>query len=159
MLYTVRDGARSLRLEGVKLADSTSKLRGKPRWIEFQLYKTAKGQYVIYRVGESIVYHAAGCKTVDRHELVPADGDTIGGSFVPCYECRPVLTNPESTVYPEVPRHYVLVCNDARGVVNALMKTDENGVEYLTKVARVLLEQAAKKDSGIADAYYTDYIQ
>ena len=67
--YETRDGARRIRFEGVELASSSSEYPGKPRWIEFTLYKTKGGHYVLYRVGRSFVYHTRDCPIVIKNRL------------------------------------------------------------------------------------------
>jgi hypothetical protein len=158
MGYSVKDGVRTLEFDGVHLSTSSSRLPNKPRWVEFSIYRTPKGQYVLSRVGYSIFYHAKECYTVSRNSLSPVDGLTLGPEYIACSVCNPSLLNHEG-VFPETPRHAAWVCSDALGVVSSLMKEDDNGTEYLTHVARRLLIDAAKSDELIYDAFYIDRIE
>lgn len=166
--FSVRDGVQKLEFDGVKLSSSSSQFGRKPRWVEFELYRTTKGHYVVSRIGYSLFYHTSECYTVTRNNLEPVDGLTLPASYIPCVGCRPnrvpdgvVPKTPKNVpegipdeVYPETPRRAGWRCFDAIGVVSSLMKEDENGTEYLTNVARRLLIDAAKLDRDIHDAFY-----
>lgn len=158
MEFSVRDGVRKLEFDGVHLSESSSRLPKKPRWVEFSIYRTPKGQYVLSRVGFSIFYHSRECYTVSRNSLSPVDGLTLSAEYVACTTCQPSRSNEEG-VFPETPRYAAWVCSDALGVVSSLMKEDDNGTEYLTNVARRLLVDASKLDADIADAFYVDRIE
>lgn len=155
--YSVRDGVRSLEFKGILLAESTSRTAGKARWVEFELYRTAK-QYVVSRVGVSVFYHAEDCAIVSRNKLSPVDGSKLSSAYVPCDMCEPKLLDLDG-VYPETPRSSAWTCEDAISVVSSLMKEDRNRTEYLTNVARDLLIQASKFDPSIRDAFYIDRIE
>ena len=140
------------------LANSSSRTQGKARWVEFELYKTPKQQYVLSRIGVSVYYHSGECQTVSRNKLSAVDGQELSGAYVPCSFCSPNLLDLEG-VYPETPRYAAWVCSDAVAVVSSLMKEDNNRTEYLTNVARTLLIEASKLDSEIAEAFYVDRIE
>lgn len=159
MLYTIKDGVKTHVLNAVILGHSSSKnSRVKDRWVEFTIYKTPKGQYVVSRIGMSVVYHAEGCKSISKHGLSAIDGDTLTSANIPCSDCNPKPT-PENKVYPEVSRPFVLVCNSPHGVIKFMHKIDDFGVEYLTNVAKDALEDAADMDEDMYAAYYTNYIE
>lgn len=158
MEFSVRDGVRTLEFDGTKLSESSSRLPNKPRWVEFSIYRTPRGQYVLSRVGYSIFYHAKECFTVSRNSLSPVDGLTLSPDYIACSSCRPSRLNHEG-VFPETPRHAAWVCSDAVGVISSLMKEDDNGTEYLTNVARRLLIDAAELDENIHDTFYIDRIE
>lgn len=156
--FSVKDGVRTLEFDGVKLAQSSSREPKKPRWVEFSIYRTPRGQYVLSRVGISIFYHSKECFTTVRNSLSPIDGLTLAAEYVACSTCRPSRFSEEG-VFPETPRASAWVCSDALGVVSSLMKEDDNGTEYLTNVARRLLIEASKHDDPIARAFYVDRIE
>lgn len=158
MKYEVKDGVRTLVFDGTLLATSSSRETGKPRWIEFDLYRTNKNQYVISRVGVSKVFHDSECFTVSRNKLSPVDGMTLDMDYIPCRRCNPSRSYVDG-VFPETPRHAAWVCTDAIGVVGSLMQDDENGTEYLTNVARRLLQDASQHDPHIDIAFRVDYIE
>lgn len=60
--HEVRDGDRVLEFDGHVVAQSSSRTDGRPRWIEFTLYETSGGKYVLHRVGRTVV-----TGEVDRH--------------------------------------------------------------------------------------------
>lgn len=156
-MHVVQDGSRNLKFEGTLLAHSSSRTKSKPRWIEFSLYRTVKGHYVLSRVGISLVVHHGTCPTVKRNALDPLPSEVLLDGRIPCYDCQPDLEVDE-LVYPETDRKWAQVSDSAQGVVSSLMQTDANGTDYLTEVARTLLVKAADGDSQIADAFYTEYI-
>lgn len=157
MTHTVKDGVRSLEFNGDLLAESSSQSRGKSRWVEFRLYRTESGVYVISRIGLSNLYHADICPVVTRNRLSPVDGAELTSIYQPCPECHPSIIAIEG-VFPETPRPWAQVCQNGAGVVASLMKVDTNGTEYLTNVARRLLEEASLHDDEIKKAYLMEYI-
>jgi len=156
--FSVQDGVRKLEFSGIKLAESSSRYGRKPRWVEFSIYRTPKGQYVLSRVGYSVFYHSKDCDTVSRNRLSAVDGLVLGPEYVPCSTCYPSRLEPEG-VFPETPRPAAWVCSDALGVVSSLMQDDDNGTEYLTNVARRLLIDAAVMDQEIHESFYFDRIE
>lgn len=158
MRYTVRDGVRKLQFDGELLAHSSSREPGRPRWVEFSLYRTLKGTYVIYRVGQSAIFHARDCQTVTRNRLSAVDGAELAREFVPCKTCRPARLDMDG-VYPETPRYYAQTSETAKGIISSLTRFDDNGTAYLTNVARDLLALAAEGDERIADAFYVEEIE
>lgn len=158
MEFLVRDGVRKRPFDGVCLAESSSKGPGKPRWIDFALYKTDGGQYVVARIGDSIYYHDISCETVSRNNLSAVDGLELSGIYIPCEDCTPSRFA-EDGVFPETPRYAAWVCPDAAAVVASLVRRDANKIEYLTNVARRLLSDAAEEDSDIAEAFSMDRIK
>ena len=157
-MYKIKDGLRELTVEGELLSESSSYAPNKPRWIEFKLFKTYSGVYVISRVGFSTLYHDESCKVVSRNHLTPVLAEEIPqGTYSPCPTCEPIWFDP-SGIFPEKPRPHALVCQTAEAVVEYLTKEDANGSSYLTNVARRLLEDASKVDKGIYDTYMTEVI-
>lgn len=158
MRHTVRDGVRKLQFDGEMLAHSSSREPGRPRWVEFTLYRTQRGTYVVHRVGLSLIYHAEHCPVVTRNRLSASDGTELHPEYRPCRDCAPSRVSIEG-VYAETPRHYAQTSETARGVIGSLMRYDDDGVAYLTNVARKLLEAAAERDPDLSDAFYTEYIE
>jgi hypothetical protein len=155
-MYEVKDGTRTLRFEGDKLSFSTSWRQGAIRWIEFTLYKTVSGSYVLSRVGVSMVFHSSVCPLVTRYGLHESSVDDLSPQAVPCPECQPNFSEP--IVYPERARYWTLVSEEADAVLNALYKYDDNGARYLTKVAERVLEQASEIDPEIDAVYRVEFI-
>lgn len=157
MTHIVKDGVRSLEFNGELIAESSSKSRGKPRWVEFKLYRTESEIYVVSRVGVSNLYHTESCEVVTRNRLSAVDELELSPEYTPCRDCRPERISPDG-VFPETPRSWAQVCQTPKGVIASLMKEDHNGTEYLTNVARRLLEEASIYDNEIKKAYLVEYI-
>ncbi len=155
-MYEVRNGSRMLRFEGRKLASSSSKRPGASRWIEFDLYKTEGGKYVLSRVGVSHVFHSSVCPLVGRYGLHEAHSEELSTFAVPCLECKPDSLDP--VIFPETFRYWTLVADEAEAVLEALYKPDDFGARYLTRVAERLLQAAAAQDADLDMLYRFEYI-
>ena len=155
-MYEVRNGNRVLRFEGRHLANSSSKRPGASRWIEFDLYKTEAGSYVLSRVGVSHIYHSMLCPLVDRYGLHEVEESELSVDAVPCEDCNP--DDSEPLVYPELFRYWTLVSEEPDAILDALYKEDQNGARYLTRVAERLLQEAAAQDADIDMIYRFEYI-
>ena len=155
-MISVKDGSRTLQFNGRVLAKSTSKRRGSVRWIEFELFQTDSGSYVLSRVGVSLVFHGAACSLVERYNLQEAPTAELHIEAVPCEECDP--DESIELVFPEKYRHWAQVTDKPEVVLESLYKYDSNGTKYLTSVAERLLQEAAKLDSDIANVYNYEII-
>lgn len=151
--HQVRDGDRILEFTGELLAESTSQRRGNNRWIEFELYRTRAGDYVLARIGCSVVFHAPGCGLVSQYRLKIGE---IHPQATPCENCSPGRN--EDVLYPEKMRYWAQVMKQPSAVLEALYKWDAEGAKYLTHVAQRLLEEAADADPRIAEAYRIEHI-
>lgn len=155
-MYSVRDGDRTLQFNGTLLAKSTSERRGAYRWIEFELYKTESGAYILSRVGVSLIFHGAACSLVSKYKLTESLSQELRSDAVPCIDCNP--DESLDLVFPEKYRYWAQVSDQPEAVLDALYKYDENGAYYLTSVAQRLLQQAAKVDVDIANVYNVEVI-
>ena len=153
-MFQAKDGQRTLEFDGELLAESTSQKRGGTRWVEFKLYKTLKGSYILSRTGCSIIFHDAQCELVKQYNLKPGP---ITRSHIPCDYCYPDYTTPD--LHPEKIRNWAQVMEKPTAVLEALYKYDSDGARYLTLVAQRLLEEAATRDEGIRRIYQTEYVQ
>lgn len=152
MRYTVSAKGTSLPFEGVMLAEATSRGNG-PRWVEFRLYKASGGQYVVERVGRSILFHREDCELVTKNRLSSVSCVDVSMHFEPCMECRPSRMEPEG-LYPERERFDFQVCETPKGVIKYLEQEDrKTKLKYLTNVVRDLLADASEKDDGIYNVY------
>ena len=155
-MYYVKDGPRTLEFEGRLLGESTSRRGDSIRWIEFKLYQTESGSYVLSRIGRSKVYHTASCALVSRYGLTEVEWIDIDVDSLECPECQP---SPEAQlVFPEKNRYWAQVSDEPQAVLEALYKYDEGGARYLTKVAQRLLESASHNDSRIESIYRIERI-
>ena len=155
-MFEVKDGTRTLQFKGKELAKSSSWRRGSTRWIEFELYKTESGSYILSRVGISLVYHGAACPLVSRYGLTEVQVKELQSDSIPCEICNAM---PDAQlIFPEKPRYWAQVSEEATAVLEALYKYDDGGARYLTRVAERLLEDASDGDSGIESVYRIELI-
>jgi hypothetical protein len=155
-MIEVRDGARTLQFDGSLLGESSSFKRGSTRWIEFKLYRTESGSYILSRVGVSLVFHGAACPLVKRYGLQEIPASNISEQAIQCEECYP--TQEAELVFPEKNRYWAQVSDEPTAVLDALYKYDDGGARYLTNVAQRLLEEASKSDEKIATIYKIEII-
>jgi hypothetical protein len=155
-VFEVKDGARTLQFNGTLLGESSSWRRGSTRWIEFSLYRTENGSYILSRVGISLVFHGAACPLVKRYGLIEGKVDSLEDDATPCEECDPSFDLP--VVFPEKYRNWAQVSDDPNNVIDALYKQDNGGASYLTNVAQRLLESASELDEGIKISYRIEMI-
>lgn len=154
--HQIPDGSRTLRFEGDLIAHSTSWRRGSGRWVEFSLYRTLAGQYVLARTGFSLLYHDPGCEVAARNSLSISPSAALDRDAVPCIDCQPADMLPEVAV--ESPRFWGHVSEDPEGVVEALQRHDSHGSRYLTRVAQRLLEEAGRVDPALDAVYRVEHI-
>lgn len=155
-MLEVKDGARTLQFNGRLLGKSSSYRRGSTRWIEFELYRTESGSYILSRIGVSLIYHGAACPLVKRYGLQEVEATELAQDALACEECDP--TEDAELVFPEKYRYWAQVSEDADAVLDALYKYDSGGARYLTNVAQRLLEEASKNDSKIDSIYRIELI-
>jgi hypothetical protein len=155
-VYEVKDGSRTLKFSGKMLGHSSSWRKGSTRWIEFSLYITENGSYVLSRVGVSLVYHCASCPLVERYKLIEGSTELLSEDAIPCQECKPSMELP--IIFPEKYRNWAQVSEDSEAVLEALYKYDNGGARYLTNVAQRLLEEASSVDSKIEMVYRVEMI-
>lgn len=157
-MLQVREGNRILQFDGKLIGHSTSWRRGSYRWVEFNLYRTQAGTYVLARVGMSLLYHRPDCEVVHRNNLKPVPSSELDRDSKACSICRPTPTSRESIICPEKPRYWAQVCETPGAVVDALHKEDDAGSRYLTLVSQRLLEEASDEDTSIEQAYRIETI-
>lgn len=154
-MYEVRDGNRTLQFEGELLAQSSSWRPGQDRWVEFELYRTRSGSYVLSRIGQTRLFHDPSCAIVQRNHLRATDPADLEAHHVACAECDPFE---DASVAIEKPRYFAFVSEHPDAILDALYKTDESGARYLTLVAQRLVEQAGELDTRLDKAYKVEYI-
>jgi hypothetical protein len=155
-MYEVKDGARTLQFEGALLGESTSKRRDSTRWIEFKLYRTESGSYILSRIGVSLIYHGAACSLVKRYGLQEVSFSKLDSNSIPCEQCEP--SEEAELVFPEKHRYWAQVSEEPQAVLEAIYKYDDGGARYLTNVAQRLLESASINDSKIESVYKIELI-
>lgn len=159
--FIIKHQAKPVKFTGTLLADESTETDSSMRWLELELYKIEQGQhsgqYVIHRVGQSVVYHrpkTCGYGTATGWENVPMDAE-------PCPTCKP--SSPvargselkEYEVWLESPRHRVIVCPAPRDVEKALLMRRKDGSTFLSTPATNLIAKACANDPGL-DAYFNE---
>lgn len=155
-MLEVRDGDRTLQFNGKLLAKSSSERRGSIRWIEFELYQTESGSYILSRIGVSLVFHGAACALVKRYGLQERASASLAAGAISCEECQPDETL--DLIFPEKYRYWAQISEKADAVLDALYKYDNNGARYLTSVAQRLLQEASRVDLGVASVYNVEIV-
>jgi hypothetical protein len=138
-----------LRFSGTLLASSSSRRPNSHRWVEFNLYLSDGGSFVLGRVGHSTLYHRVDCEVVQRNRL---EVDAVPQGGFPCELCEPDFEG--SPVCPERPRYWAAVFTDPQALVAALQR-DNGQTKYVTNVAARLVEQAAVHNRGLAEIWMT----
>lgn len=159
-MFQVKDDKRILQFEGVHIAHASSQRRGvSDRWVEFDLFRTTGGNYILGRVGRTTLYHGPDCRVTKESRIKAAPVAILTTEMRPCEVCRPeqrLLSSDQDAselIYPEQPRYWASVCDSAVSVVDSLYQFGEDGTRYLTMVARRLLEAASEQDLDIDQAY------
>jgi hypothetical protein len=155
-MFEVKDGSRTLQFEGELLASSSSRRGDSIRWIEFKLYKTEQGSYILSRIGASLIYHGATCRVVKKYGLKEADVSKLEEQSLACEDCNP--DESAQLVFPESYRYWAQVSDQSKAVLEALYKYDDSGARYLTYVARTLLEKASDVDLGVKSIYRIELV-
>jgi hypothetical protein len=158
MEYPVRHGVQTFVVNGELLAESSSRVGNRPRWVEFKLYRSTAGIYVLSRVGASVYFHSEDCEVVSRNKLSAISQDRLPPIYIPCPDCDANRMDPEG-IYPETPRYWAQHTPSPQKIITALQKRDKDGVSYLTNVASRLLISAAQKDERIREIFYTVRIE
>ena len=155
-VYEVRDGNRVLRFDGALLAESSSRRSDTDRWVEFQLYRTKSGSYVLGRIGQTTLFHALDCAIVKRNHLKPSGIEFLTDEHLACEECDPEDDLEEIAI--EKPRYFALISESPEAILEALYKYDHRGARYLTHVAQRLIETACETDARLEKASRVEYI-
>lgn len=155
-MHQVRDGNRVYQFEGELLAKSSSRQPGQLRWVEFELYRTKAGSYVLGRTGQTRLYHDPRCAIVERNHLKTSNAEELTDDHVECAECEPAWDLEEVCI--EKPRHFALVSDSPEAILEALYKYDQSGARYLTLVAQRLIEKAGELDTRLDRAYRIETI-
>jgi len=157
MTYQVRDGARLLSFEG-ELLGTISSRRGDPRWTEMTLYRTAKGQYILEKVGRSVMMHMPGCSEIigdiPRFQTEhPGDDPDVGYVYHGCVPEEYDFTR----LLVENNRYWATVVDDPEKIVEALYRR-RKGTRHMPRIGLDLLEQVSLKDPSFGDSWRVEYI-
>lgn len=157
MHYRIKNGNRIYAFDGTLLSSSTSQRQDSYRWVEFNLYITFGGSYVLERIGQTDIFHHIDCEVVERNKLKynPED-QNLQDRHVPCEICDP---DEDDDIVLEKPRYFALVSEYPAAILEALHKKAGDGARYMTYVTQRLIEDAALHDKRLAKAYSVEYIK
>jgi hypothetical protein len=153
--YRVHDQFNVLEFEGMLIGEATTETKDAPRWTEIRIYKTTGGNYIVERVGVSLVYHRVDATCASG--LGRVVGDLIENDareLEPCDRCNPGdiyrgdLTL-DTRVRVETDRHSASAVA-AEKLVDALTLTRTNGSRYVSNVAQSALSNALEHDPDLA---------
>lgn len=159
MLYTIRGQSKPVKFTGTLLAEESTETDNAMRWLELELYRIdageRTGQYVLHRVGQSVVFHkpkACGYGVATTWSEVPDDAE-------PCPICRPEepyqYLGERFEVWLESPRHKVVTCQTPVHVEKALLMKRKDGSTFLSTPATNLIAKAASNDAKL-QAYFDE---
>jgi hypothetical protein len=136
-----------------------------PRWVEMTLYSLDTGGYVLHRIGQSMVYHAAGGVCGDGESASRTAGcaritvDDLPDDAEPCKFCEPPAPVDLPTRLPvlfEQPRHTIDRCADPATVIKRITRARHRGSgitsSVISRPVKDLLTQAMVNDEGFAHA-------
>lgn len=163
--HKLRDGHRVVYVTGAMLGEADSQSGEEVRWTELTLYRTTRGNYVLQKIGRSDVFHTPECKRQSKgrkydslqgawdYTLATGDAEpdnrTMEERYVPCEDCDP--DHDVAPVFAERDIFSIATYNSAKALFDALHRRDarDANAQYLSRVARELLEKASDKDDGV----------
>ena len=151
--YRLRDKAEpDVEFTGVLLDAATTETPEATRWTEISIYRTDGGQYVIHRVGRSVLFH--------QHDGVCNTGVPIKvgrlsevdyADLQPCDRCRPGELDELSTdtmINQETDWYSVDVCQ-ADQITRTLELVRPDGTRFISHVAQRALLGAMNADPAL----------
>lgn len=160
--YNMKDGQRPITFMGRELASADSQSGEDKRWTELTLYLTSGSKYVLLKIGRSDVFHSPLCRRKSKGKeyadlnsalddiLADDDPDELPEDrFVPCEDCTPEFDVKPAWVEQDISS--VAVHDSVDELMRSLYHRDSGPSKFLSRVARDLLEKAARVDIAIAD--------
>lgn len=138
-IRTVRNGREILRFEAQVIAAATSQRPGVMRWSELVIYQLPSGQYVVSKIGRSVLAHRPECLLI-TDEMVPwleAEEEAQVHRY-PCLTCNPQVgdqMDPQTVLEPS--RYTVLRARDGEELRQVLTQ----GRDHLPGIIRKLLHE------------------
>jgi len=175
--YEIPDDYDGVVFEGTLMARAHTRRGGQPRWTELVLYRTEGDQYVISKIGRSIVYHQpdSACNTGVRTtvlalcERVEELAKLIDPNFndealypEPCEKCRPPRIydtdsplDDNDVVDAELDRPQAEVCAPADVPERLRLRRNDGpgpSTSFMSSVATRVLATAAANDPLLRQA-------
>lgn len=155
--FIIRDRLREIVFRGVKLGSSSTEKDDSLRWTEIHIYRTDGGNYVIERLGRSLIYHVRGASCDSSHGM-KVRGTSLSEESEPCPSCKPLAPeddgfDDDSVFSHETTMSSVEWVDRAEDVHDALSIYDKRRkVTRISYVASQALQSAAANDPNLLNA-------
>lgn len=153
------DAGPSYSFTGKLLGHATTERENSYRWTEIDIYKTDGGNYIVSRLGKSLIYHTGDSECTNMG--IPIKGGRIREDAEPCERCDPAVPedddfDPEATFLAEKTMSSSEVVADPRRVADALSTWDKyKKMRRLSSVASEALHKAAAADPDLLNNILT----
>lgn len=155
--FILTDRHQEVEFSGKRLGSASTEKDDSVRWTEIHLYLTDGGNYVIERLGQSLVYHLTKTEC-DKGTGMLVKGKHIHQESEPCDRCRPLTPedegfDPEQVFTHEKMLSSVEVVEQPEDLQNALSMYDrKRRVMRISHVASQALHEAAGNDPRLLNA-------
>jgi hypothetical protein len=126
LVRSAMDGNRRIHFRAAVLGSATTARPGAPRWSELVVYRQPvgagdelTGDYVVARIGRSMVVHDPECTMANRRSMTPIDHGAVTERYFAHLDCSPNLTSPQCLL--ERTRYRVLQARTAEDLVKILL--------------------------------------
>jgi len=162
MTYEVRDGAtRTISFEGHLLGEVSSRRSQAPRWTELRLYKTVGDQYVLEKVGASVVVHAPTCPDIlaalPRFQEMHPGADPSDGNWWFCERCGDVAVRDITKLLVESNRYWAIISEEPATIVDSLYRR-KDGARSMPRMSLDLLDEASRNDPAILESFRSEFV-
>lgn len=144
---------------GRLLGHATTERRDSLRWTEIFIFKTDGGNFIVSRLGKSVVYHREDSECTNMG--IPIKGHKIREDAEPCERCNPGVPedadfDPDATFIAEKTMSSAEVVEDPTKVADALSTRDRvTQMRRLSSVASEALHKAAASDPELLNNILT----
>lgn len=153
------DAGPTYSFSGKLLGHATTERENSLRWTEIDIYRTDGGNYIVSRLGVSLVYHTNESECTSMG--VPLKGARLRNDAEPCERCEPAVPedagfDPEEMFIAEKTMTSADVVESATQVADALSTWDRNKqMRRLSSVASEALHRAASTDPELLNNILT----
>lgn len=150
----IQDEEGVLEFDGEQIAVATTEEDDNTlRWTEIHIFRTTSGRYIVQKIGKTRVYHRGNATGPCAKYGKPGKYQNVALDALGCPVCKPDLDEDEN-VRIETDRYTAHISDTAKGAVESIHSQDDDGVVYLTRVAREALHIAAQRDKAIHEAFF-----
>lgn len=159
--YRLKDKLDDVEFVGEQIAFATTETATSTRWTEVTIYRTIGQQYVIQRVGRSVLYHLHDGVCNTGIPTAYADIPQGDEDLVPCDRCNPPDVDDleiDELVDLELDRYNVDICQ-ADEVATKLQLSRPDGSTFMSQVAGRALAQALAADPALRQSVTVRKVQ